>query len=208
MIYSSQRAQAIQKKDVAFLVAGIHDNIKLDSIRIDKSINGNHFIEFKFTSEDGKYMTHTEWEPTKSPVMSDEDLQKKCDNQFSRIDQILECYYPNKDDRNFNGESFESFINWIADMFNKADKSILLRLKIVYNNNGYTTLPKYAKYRFIEPMSTVDAGKSVIVKLGIDNFERPIIADTEQSNPNPLTNNFEVVNGTLDNTENPNGLPF
>ena len=31
MMYSSQRAQAIQKKDVAYLSAGIHDNILLDS---------------------------------------------------------------------------------------------------------------------------------------------------------------------------------
>ena len=36
MIYSSQRAQAIQKKDIAYLAAGIHDNVVLESIRVDK----------------------------------------------------------------------------------------------------------------------------------------------------------------------------
>ena len=201
MIYSSQRAQAIQKKDIAYLAAGIHDNVVLESIRVDKSLNGNNFIEFKFIAKDGKFMTHTEWEPSKSDNMSDEDLQRKCDNQFARIDQILECYYPNPEDRVFNGESF-----------NNADKSILLRIKVVYNNSGYTTLPKYAKYRFIEPMTIVDKNESVIVKLNIDQFEKPVIADFEQSNPNPLLSNdsFTVVNGTLDNTNNadPNGLPF
>ena len=40
MIYSSQRAQAIQKKDIAYLAAGIHDNVVLESIRVDKSLNG------------------------------------------------------------------------------------------------------------------------------------------------------------------------
>lgn len=212
MIYSSQRAQAIQKKDIAYLAAGIHDNVVLESIRVDKSLNGNNFIEFKFVAKDGKFMTHTEWEPSKSDNMSDEDLQRKCDNQFARIDQILECYYPNPEDRVFNGESFKEFITWVAEKLNNADKSTLLRIKVVYNNSGYTTLPKYAKYRFIEPMTIVDKNESVIVKLNIDQFEKPVIADFEQSNPNPLlsNNSFTVVDGTLDNTNNadPNGLLF
>lgn len=70
MIYSSQRAQAIQKKDITYLAAGIHDNVVLESIRVDKSLNGNNFIEFKFVAKDGKFMTHTEWEPSKSDNMS------------------------------------------------------------------------------------------------------------------------------------------
>lgn len=206
MIYSSQRAQAIQKKDVAYLGAGIHDNVVLDSVRVDKSINGNNFIEFKFIAKDGKFMTHTEWEPSKTPTMTDEDLQNKCDNQFSRIDQILECYYPNPEDRTFNGESFRDFINWVAEMLNKADKSKLLRIKAIYNNNGYVTLPKYAKYRFIEPMSVVEEGKSVIVQLGIDKFEKPIIADTERPNPSPFTITDDLLDNTVNN--NPSDLPF
>lgn len=61
-------------------------------------------------------------------------------------------------------------------------------------------------------MTIVDKNESVIVKLNIDQFEKPVIADFEQSNPNPLLSNesFTVVDGTLDNTnnDNPNGLPF
>lgn len=201
MIYSSQRAQAIQKKDIAFLGAGIHDNVTLESVRVDKSPSDNSFIEFKFVAPDGKSVIHTEWEPRKIGDMTDDMLQIKCDNQFARIDQILECFYPNKESRQFTGENFTQFINWVATMLNNADKSIRLRIKVVYNNNGYTTLPKYAKYRFIEPMSVVDKGESVIVKLGIDQFEKPIIADIEQSNPNPL-------NSTQINNDNPSDLPF
>lgn len=201
MIYSSQRAQAIQKKDIAFLGAGIHDNVTLESVRVDKSPSDNNFIEFKFVAPDGKYVIHTEWEPRKIGDMTDDMLQIKCDNQFARIDQILECFYPNKESRQFTGENFTQFINWVATMLNNADRSIRLRIKVVYNNNGYTTLPKYAKYRFIEPMSVVDKGESVIVKLGIDQFDKPIIADIEQSNPNPL-------NSTQINNDNPSDLPF
>lgn len=209
MIYSSQRAQAITKKDVAYLEAGIHDNVRLDSVRVDKSINDLNFIEFKFVAEDGRYMTHTEWEPRKSDMDNDESLQKKYDNQFSRMDQILQCFYPNDEDRVFNSESFKELINWVADMLNKADKSILLRIKVVYNDKGYTTLPKYAMYRFIEPMSVVNENKSVIVKLNIDRFEKPVIADTEKSTKNPLAGDaFSKNNASETNNDNPDGLPF
>ena len=60
MMYSSQRAQAIQKKDVAYLSAGIHDNILLDSYRTETSVAGNTFIELKFVSKDGQSVTVTE----------------------------------------------------------------------------------------------------------------------------------------------------
>ena len=124
------------------------------------------------------------------------------------IEQILKCFYPNPEDRTFTGETFEQFANWVVDMLEKADKSILLRIKVVYNNSGYTTLPRYAKYTFIEPMSIVNENKSVIVKLGIDLFEKPIVADQEQANPNPLMNptvGSESVSSSLDASSD---LPF
>ena len=202
-MYSSERAKTIVKKDVAHLSAGIEDNVLLTAVRFDKSANGNMFIEFKFEKE-GKTLTHTEWEPTKRDDETEESFQNKCDNQFSRIEQIMKCYYPNPEDRQFVGENFTQFAQWVTNMLNKADLNTLLRVKIVYNNGGYTTLPKYAKYTFIEPMSLVNENKSVIVKLGIDQFEKPIIADLEKSNPNPFN-----VEGTMDsNNADPNGLPF
>ena len=182
MMYSSQRAQAIQKKDVAYLSAGIHDNVLLDSYRTETSVAGNTFIELKFV-KDGQSVLVTEWEPSKGPNTNDADFNNKCDNQFKRIDQILSCFYPDDKDREFEGEDFKDLVAWVIDKLDKADKSILLRVKVVYNDKGYTTLPKYAKYTFIEPMSKVNEGKSVIV--------------------NPL---MQVDNISIN--DNPNGLPF
>lgn len=208
-MYSSEKAKTILRKDVAYLSAGIYENVKLIAVRFDKSIRGNYFIEFRF-EKDGKTMSHTEWEPTKG-TRTDEEFQSTCDNQFSRIDQILKCFYPNDEDRKFVGDSFKEFAEWIIKMLDNANRDTLLRVKIVYNDNGYTTLPKYARYTFIEPMSLFNENKSVIVKLNIDLFEKPIVADQEIPNTNP----FQVAEGTLeyspittDNTENPNGLPF
>lgn len=198
-MYSSERAKQIIKKDVAFLPAGIHDNVKLISVRADKSINDNNFIEFKF-DKDGMGFTHTEYEPRKSDQDTEETYQDKCDKQFSRIEQILKCYYTDEKDREFSGENFVQFAKWVVEKLENAikEKEILTRVKVVYNDNGYTTLPRYAKYTFIEPMSTVNEGKSMIVKLGIDNFERPVKADPEVNNNNPL----EVVTADINTTVN------
>lgn len=199
-MYSSERANKIVTKDIAYLSAGIQDNVKLISVKYGTSPNDNKFLEFKF-EKDNHTFTPTEWEPSKNSNMTEEDFQNKCDNQFSRIMQILKCFYPNEADRQFTGENFEQFAKWVVDKLEKADLNTLLRVKIVYNNLGFTALPKYAKYTFIEPMSIVNEGKSVIVKLGIDMFERPIVANTEEANPNPITTTTTVEG-------NVSGLPF
>lgn len=74
--------------------------------------------------------------------------------------------------------NFETFGNWVATMMNAADKSILVRIKVVYNNSGYTGLPRYWKYTFIESMA-VEAKDSKIKELGIDLFQRPEVGDKE-----------------------------
>lgn len=209
-MYSSERAKQIVKKDVAFLPAGIHDNVKLIAVRTDKSINGNNFIEFKF-DKDGMGFTHTEYEPRKLDQDTEETYQDKCDKQFSRIEQILKCYYPDEKDREFSGENFTEFAKWVVEKLENAikEKDILTRVKVVYNDSGYTTLPRYAKYTFIEPMSTVNEGKSMIVKLGIDNFERPVKADPEVNNNNPLEVVTAEVNTTVNaSTGESSDLPF
>lgn len=92
--------------------------------------------------------------------------------------QILNCYYKDEE-LDFNGESFEQFAQWITDMLNKVDKSKKLRAKIVYNDKGYTTLPNYAKYTFIEPMELPEGQSSSIAMLNIDQFTKPVVADKE-----------------------------
>lgn len=203
-MYSSERANKIVTKDVAYLPAGIHDNVKLVGVRCENSpVQGNMFLEFKF-EQDGKVMTHTEWTPTRGNL-DETAFAKKCDTQFKRIEQILLCYGYTKEELSFNGESFKELCDWTIDHLNKADLNTLLRVKVIYNDKGYTALPKYATFTFIEPMSIVEEGKSVITKLGIDLFEKPVIADTEKSNPNP----FSTAEMTHTESNNdPNGLPF
>lgn len=196
-MYSKERAQKIEKNDTKYIPAGIQENIALKSARVTTSPQGNMFLEIVF-EKDGATLTQTEWKPTKFGNMTEEDLQKKEDTQFSRMMQILLCFYKDEE-LVFNATSFADWAAEIADYLNKADKSKLLRVKIVYNNKGYTTLPTYAKYTFIEPMS-ISKEDSAIVELGIDKFTRPVVADKEEV--------VDTLSITETSNDDPNGLPF
>ena len=196
-MYSKERAQQITKNDIKYIPAGIQENVALKSARVTTSPNGNIFLEIVF-EKDGATLTQTEWKPTKFGDMTDETLQKKEDTQFSRMMQILLCFYKDED-LVFNASSFEGWANEVANYLNNADKSILLRIKVVYNNKNYTTLPTYAKYTFIEPM-TVSKENSAIVELGIDKFTRSVIADQESDK--------DLLNTTNSTEEVGDDLPF
>ena len=195
-MYSKERAQQIAKNDIKYIPVGIQENVALKSARVTTSPNGNIFLEITF-EKDGATLTQTEWKPTKFGNMSDEDLQKKEDTQFSRMMQILLCFYKDEE-LIFNATSFEGWAAEVSNYLNKADKSKLLRMKVVYNNKNYTTLPTYAKYTFIEPMS-ISKEESSIIELGIDKFTRSVIADQE-SDKDPLN--------VVEETPDENGLPF
>lgn len=199
-MYSKERAQQIVKNDVKFIPAGIHENVTLKSARVAESPTGLKFLEIVF-EKNGATLTQTEWKPTKFEGMDDNALQKKEDTQFSRMMQILLCWYSDEQ-LVFNGTSFEEFSQEVVNYLNNADKSKKLRVKIVYNDKGYTTLPSYARYTFIEPMVLPEGQTSSITELRIDNFTKPVVADTET----PVAN-LTSISTSSDNAD-PNGLPF
>lgn len=199
-MYSKERAQQIVKNDVKFIPAGIHENVTLKSARVAESPTGLKFLEIVF-EKNGATLTQTEWKPTKFEGMDDSALQKKEDTQFSRMMQILLCWYSDEQ-LVFNGTSFEEFSQEVVNYLNNADKSKKLRVKIVYNDKGYTTLPSYARYTFIEPMVLPEGQTSSITELRIDNFTKPVVADTET----PVAN-LTSISTSYDNAD-PNGLPF
>ena len=140
--------------------------------------------------------------------MSDADLQLKQDKQFKRLLQVLKCFYK-PEMLVFNGSNFTEFANWVVNLLNNADKSILLRIKAIYNNKGYITLPAYAKYTFIEPMILPEGETSVVVQLNVDNFEKVIVADKEESvNTDNVITSGTMGASTVINGELSSGLPF
>ena len=200
-MYSTKKA--IKSANVSkYMSAGIKDNITLTEVRVDKSPNGNDFIEITFSDEDGRTVTMTEWKNKINSWIKDEaDLQKNDDKQFGRILQILSCFYPDEA-LQVELDSFSSMINWVNTMLGSVIATNKpLRLKIVYNNSGYTTTSHNGI--FIEPM---DVAQTEIEKLPRDRFERPVVADQE-----PSTDPLAVPTSTStpeSNSENKDILPF
>ena len=207
MGYSKKAAQEVSDFKSKYMPAGINENIRIDKVEVKTSPNGNKMFDITFINEQGQTAVHTEWEPKMAPWMKDKsDLERNQARQYTKMMQILLCYY--KDEQiNFEGESFAEFANWIATMINVADKSKSLRLKLVYNKDGYTTLPTAVDEPFIEPMELQD-GQEYKVKINTkDVVVRPVVADKEIKNDNPfMTTAPEIATATFNATTN--DLPF
>ena len=176
MIFSTESAFNVGTNDVAFLDAGIIEGANFVNARKEKSSGGNSFLELEF-NKDGQKSTHTEWEVTQANGQSEEEFMQKANNQMARILQVLAVFY-SKDQLKFTASSMDGFLSWAQAMLNAVDKTKGVRIKLVYNDKGYTGLPRYAKYTFIEPM-TIDKADSKIKELAIDVFVRPNIGDKE-----------------------------
>lgn len=165
----------------SYMPVGINDNVTLKEVNVNKSPQGKDYLEFVFQNEEGKTASFTEWKNEKNTwIKTDEDLQNRDNKQFGRILQIVKCF---KNDPEFEGSSFVEMINWVKTTLTtigKWDKT-LLRLKVIYDKKGYTTVSKNGIY--VEPMSTEE---SQIKLWKNDLLERPIVADNESST-DPLT---------------------
>lgn len=206
MIYSTDLANKItlnnSSNNTKYLEAGIHDNVKFTSVKTAVSPTGKNFIEFRF-EKDGKELVHTEWEPRERAEDTEEQNQNKATNQVTRINRILRCFYP-KEVLNFTGSSYKEFTNWVVAMLNAANKDTLLKVKVVYNKDGYTTLPSYVSFAAIEPMNIPmgfyeeGENESMIKEIkGIDLFVKPVVSDKETVVVNPLEVKQETLSDDL-----------
>ena len=165
----------------SYMPVGINDNVTLKEVNVNKSPQGKDYLEFVFQDEEGKTASFTEWKNEKNTwIKTDEDLQNRDNKQFGRILQIVKCF---KNDPEFEGSSFVEMINWVKTTLTTIgewDKTFL-RLKVIYDKKGYTTVSKNGIY--VEPMSTEE---SQIKLWKNDLLERPIVADNESST-DPLT---------------------
>ena len=183
MGYSKKAAQEVSDFKSKYMPAGINENVRIDKVEVKTSPNGNKMFDITFINESGQTAVHTEWEPKMAPWMKDKsDLERNQARQFKKMLQILMCYYTDEQ-INFEGEDFMSFANYIATMLNAADKTKKLRLKLVYNKDGYTTIPTTVDDTFIEPMDVAESNIKITTK---DIVVRPVIADKEVTVNNPF----------------------
>lgn len=184
-----------------YIPVGINDNITLKEVSVEKSPQGKDFLRVTFENETGQTAEFTEWKNEKNMwVKTDADLQNKDNQQFGRIIQLINCFTTTPD---VEINSFDEMIKWvkgILDPFIKDKKK--LRLKVIYNKNGYTQVSKYGTY--VEPM---DVTESQIKLFKNDLLERPVKADAEKP-ADPLATNPIKVDTPVTETKDINELPF
>ena len=183
-----------------YMNAGINDNVTLKEVNVSKSPNGRDYLEIIFEDANGAIASLTEWKNEKNMwIKTDEELQRRDNQQFGRMLQILKCYFETIEDVELN--TFVDMITWIK---NKLDTVIsgkkLLRLKTTYDNKGFIRVSTYGI--FVEPM---DVEETQIVLTGRDKTTRPEIKVDDEKSTDPLGN------ATPDNTiaeDKKDDLPF
>ena len=182
----------------SYMPVGINENITLKEVNVNKTPNGRDFLEIIFQNMQGQTATMTEWKNEKNMwIKTDEDLQRRDDQQFGRILQVIDAVKGGPND--FDGSSFVEMITWAKTCLNDGENDSV-RLKVVYDKNGYTKVSTYGV--FVEPMSVEE---SQIKLWKNDLLERPVKADVEKPN-DPLAGNSAPV--TESASTGADDLPF
>ena len=181
----------------SYMPVGINENVTLKEVNVSKTPNGRDFLEIIFENEQGQTATMTEWKNEKNMwIKTDEDLQKRDDQQFGRILQVIDAVVGFHGE--FEGSSFIEMINWAKLQLN-CEHPQSVRLKVVYDKKGYTKVSSLGI--FVEPMSVEE---SQIKLWKNDLLERPIVADTEPA-ADPLSVTAAPVTETSTGADD---LPF
>ena len=191
-----------------YIGAGIKEDIFLKRVEYGSTDKGNEFLAFYFENVQGDKLSHTEWPPRPSTSFDDlsaedkENFLKKVKNQKNRIKQIIKTYLP-KEKFDLKPESFKEYAEDIIKLLKGKIEDVPIRVKIVFNEKGFTTLPKYSKYKFIELM-TVPKELSKIQPMDIDIFVRPTSVTPNVKS----TSNTLEINTEEEVTDIKSNLPF
>ena len=182
-MYSTKTATTNNNEfNSSYMPVGINENVTLKEVNVKKTDQGRDFLEIIFENAQGQTATLTEWKNEKNQwIITDEDLQRRDNQQFGRILQIIDAV--NGKHADFEGNSFVEMINWVKTQLNPSNVGNQVRLKVVYDKKGYTKVSSLGI--FVEPMS-VPEEQSQIKLWKNDLLERPVQADVEKP-VDPLT---------------------
>ena len=213
-MYSTKTATTNNNEfNSSYMPVGINENVILKEVNVSKTPNSRDFLEIIFENSEGQTATMTEWKNEKNMwIKTDEDLQKRDDQQFGRILQVIDAVKGKHDD--FEGSSFVEMINWAKSQLDRMiavstsgtteEIKMPVRLKVIYDKKGFTKVSSLGI--FVEPMSI----KTSQIKLWKnDLLERPIVADKEDDPLVAAAKEAQLLNTPV--TEAPTGaddLPF
>jgi hypothetical protein len=173
---------------VSFIEASITEPLELNRIESKTSKNDNNFLAFYFKDQSGAEVSKTEWEPKDNDPKI---LQGKADRLMARINHMLvDSGILQEEEMKFEINSFNELGDKLIALAitSGKNKGKLIRAKVVYDKSGFTTLPNYTTYPWIEPVSLAKEESKIRI-LGIDIMERVKPDDNTNTHVNPFTVN-------------------
>lgn len=168
-----------------YLPGGIHQNVTLKSIDFEPAKEGaEKALRFKFEKE-GMNFIHTEFKITKEGIERAAKLFQKSakevgadefKKQGERLKHLLVAFYPETKIQ-LTGDGWEDFCKKYLELAGDLFKGEQFRLKVIYNNKGYTTFPNRAISPFIQNMKQPNA---LVINPKYDKVVPPQPKDTTE----------------------------
>ena len=182
-------------KAPSYIGVGIH-KVKLSEIVLDVSKNNKVFFAFYYQNSQGQKLSKTEWEVNLPPNYESLPEDKKqryqavIQQQMKRILKVAKLFVPEEElkvDKDFKG--FKEFCQFVKDKMEGKYENVELRIKAIYDKNGWVTTPSYTydSIEWIERTDLVPDDKSRIQMIeGRDLTIRPKLNEDNQRSKNPF----------------------
>lgn len=173
------------------LEGGIHEGQIMSEVSLEKTTNGVEYMRFTYEGETGKFNAKEFKKTSKQSWQTDITFEASKVSQLAKIftnqivpfigykdgikldeEQAVEAYNAMAETLSDNA-SFAEIVRWFKDNILPISRVTPLRIKIVYDKNGYEQLPNNQtdKSDSVEPMSVITPH---VIALENDVFNKPV----------------------------------
>ena len=140
------------------------DNVRITEFKIDKNDKGGNYFDIVLQDENGNTTNLREYEP--DATRSDFESKKK--SQLTRLKHLVTKYTP-EGTQLPQANTFPELWAGVRDLLGQNNcRSTPMRLKLVFNDKGYLTVPKYVPY--LESMTVPKTESKLKLDRGFDNL--------------------------------------
>ena len=152
LIFSTEAAKESMKSSRRISTPGIHEDVKMTSVTIDKSKSGADFMEFRFDREDGAYAVQRVWAPSLDNLRVNEGeteadaAQREVNSRLQHIQHMLDTYLPSNQST-IVAASYQEFCDQAKRRLEPVVKDVNLRIKLLMDAEGqYVQFPRFTPY--------------------------------------------------------------
>lgn len=152
LIFSTEAAKESMKSSRRISTPGIHEDVKLTSVTIDKSKSGADYMEFRYDKDDGAYAVQRVWSPSLDNLRLNDGeteadaAQREVNSKLQHIQHVLDTYLPSNQSTIIAG-SYQEFCDISKRRLEPAMKDVKLRIKLLMDAEGqYVQFPRFTPY--------------------------------------------------------------